>query len=77
MDSIYVYGREDVSGLFNKRFIRTRVMRFDIGATIYNVADMMIDPEVEPSRSVRSIHHCTAAKIKGKIDDTARWPYLF
>ena len=53
MDTIYLKGRGTVSGLFNKKYIRTRVMRFDSGNTIINLEDVKSDPTIEMQQSLR------------------------
>ena len=58
MDTIYLEGREGVPGLFNKRFIRTRVMRFDMGNTILNLEEIEEDNTTPVKRSTRYDAHC-------------------
>ena len=53
MDEIYLEGREGVPGLFNKRYIRTRVMRFDMGNTVLNEEEIMVDPTIAVKRTTR------------------------
>ena len=53
MDTIYLKGRGTVNGLFNKKYVRTRVMRFDSGNTIINLEDVKSDPTIEMQQSLR------------------------
>ena len=53
MDTIYLNGRGKVNGLFNKKYVRTRVMRFDAGNTIINLEDVKFDPTIEIKQSLR------------------------
>ena len=50
---MYLEGRGGVDGLFGKRYMRTRVMRFDMGETILNQEEVQNDPEIEVQRTVR------------------------
>lgn len=50
---MYLEGRGSIPGLFNNRFMRARVMRFDKGATILNIEEVKLG--ADPKHSVRYI----------------------